>query len=194
MIKTFESFNKITGYKFTDEQVSEMLTNIQLIYNYSYPITEMESIVNKSYLLSQFIDRDQLFDIPENFDTDSLSDEDRNEIATLYNRIYTKYELGNMADIDDIHSILLPIIDLTEVEFTIRLDTKVILFEIDVMPGVKTIPNPKRIEFGIDEYDNIVSEIKPAVKRIQDLGYKVVTFVGEKSCRIMIEVSRVINK
>ncbi len=171
MIKTFESFNK-------GDNFLEILDGIRLLYNDSYPGigNQLEGIDDVLYYT--IMDDDNLFRESSDINIDSIEKSDKYMLTTLYNELYNQYELDRFPDFNKINEILLHITDITEVDFCILLESKSITYDIDTIPGVKTFPDRDKIEFDIDEWDSIVNEIKPSVKRIEDLGYKVITTMG----------------
>ena len=171
MIKTFESFNK--GNNFLD-----ILNGIRLLYNDSYPGIGNQLDGIDDVLYYTIMDDDNLFREPNDINIDSIEKSDKDMLINLYNELYNQYKLDEFPDFNKTNEILLHITDITEVDFCILLESKSLTYDIDTIPGVKTFPNRDKIEFNIDEWDSIINEIKPSVKRIEDLGYNVVTTMG----------------
>ena len=185
MIKTFEEFDnyiiKNTG-NITNEDLAEMLSTIALIWNHSILQTPM---YNKFEQMCEFLDRNPwnfinvnngMFDWSDNYDWDSLTKDDRIVIAELYKRVVNEFDLYNFPKMDDLDEVFTPIKDLTEVELTIDLDNKLMLFDINTIPSVKTFPD-KKIKANFEEWDSITQEISPAINRILDLGYSCDFFI-----------------
>ena len=192
-LKIYEEFQSPSYYdsqydksgKWTNEDLVDMLSVIALIWNHGLDkkggirsfdmFTKMvDRFWDQPY---GFIDESDIFDWSDDYNWDSLTEDNREEIAKIYKDVYKEFSLGNFPDIDDIDSILLNIKDLTEIVLTISLDNCQLNFEINTTPSIKTFPTSALIPFELDEWDSIVMEIKPAVERIKDLGYTCKTFM-----------------
>ena len=87
-----------------------------------------------------------------------------------------RYKISELPDLDKLNEVLLDIFEITNIDFVIDLKKKTIEYNINTIPSVKYFPNVDNIKFDINEWDSIVQEIKPAVGRIEDLGYNVEAF------------------
>jgi hypothetical protein len=126
----------------------------------------------------RFIDESgDLFDWSDDYNWNSLTDDNREEIAKIYKDVYKEFSLGDFPDMTDLDDILWHIKDLTEIRFYISLSDKKFIFDVITTPSVKTFPNSNLIPFKLDEWDSIVNEIRPAVERMKDLGYTCETFI-----------------
>ncbi len=184
MIRTFEEFdNYIIKNKgnLTNEDLAEMLSTIALIWNHGVLATPM---YNKFEQMCQFLDRNpwnfinvnNMFDWSDNYDWDNLTEDDRQVISELYKRVVNEFDLNNFPKMDDLDEIFISIKELTEVELTIDLDNKLMIFDINTIPSVKTFPD-KKIKANFEEWDSITQEISPARNRILDLGYSCDFFI-----------------
>ena len=202
-MKTFEEFQSPSHYdaqydrssKYTNEDLVDMLSVIALIWNHAYmdtvgvfdKFTKMvDRLWDEPY---RFIDESgDLFDWSDDYNWNSLTDDNREEIAKIYKDVYKEFSLGDFPDMDDIDDILVHLKDLTEVELTIPLNDRALNFEVQTTPSIKTFPNANLIPFDLDEWDSIVMEIKPAVERIKDLGYNCKIFMKPYN-KILIRVT-----
>jgi len=202
-MKTFEEFQSPSHYdaqydrsnKYTNEDLVDMLSVIALIWNHAYmdtvgvfdKFTKMvDRLWDEPY---RFIDESgDLFDWSDDYNWNSLTDDNREEIAKIYKDVYKEFSLGDFPDMDDLDDILWHIKDLTEIRFYISLGDKKFIFDVITTPSVKTFPNSNLIPFKLDEWDSIVNEIRPAVERMRDLGYTCETFIKPHNI-IEIEVT-----
>jgi len=202
-MKTFEEFQSPSHYdaqydrssKYTNEDLVDMLSVIALIWNHAYmdtvgvfdKFTKMvDRLWDEPY---RFIDESgDLFDWSDDYNWNSLTDDNREEIAKIYKDVYKEFSLGDFPDMDDLDDILWHIKDLTEIRFYISLGDKKFIFDVVTTPSVKTFPNSNLIPFKLDEWDSIVNEIRPAVERMRDLGYTCETFIKPHNI-IEIEVT-----
>jgi hypothetical protein len=191
-MKTFEEFQSPSHYyaqydrssKYTNEDLVDMLSVIALIWNHAYmdtlgvfdKFTKMvDRLWDEPY---RFIDESgDLFDWSDDYNWNSLTDDNREEIAKIYKDVYKEFSLGDFPDMTDLDDILWHIKDLTEIRFYISLSDKKFIFDVITTPSVKTFPNSNLIPFKLDEWDSIVNEIRPAVERMKDLGYTCETFI-----------------
>jgi hypothetical protein len=191
-MKTFEEFKSPSHYdaqydrssKYTNEDLVDMLSVIALIWNHAYmdtvgvfdKFTKMvDRLWDEPY---RFIDESgDLFDWSDDYNWNSLTDDNREEIAKIYKDVYKEFSLGDFPDMDDLDDILWHIKDLTEIRFYISLGDRKFIFDVITTPSVKTFPNSNLIPFKLDEWDSIVNEIRPAVERMKDLGYTCETFI-----------------
>jgi hypothetical protein len=189
MIKTFESFNigpedKTYIDEYSDEDIRNILSDINLIYNNSIVRSgenrEFGIIIDrflKDTQVHDWLHRDDNIDysIVPNFNLEKL---EKIKIIQTYIRLYEIYHLEKLPDISDIDDILIPIRDLTEVTIVLELSkffNSILTFSIDTSPSMIGKLSTDEFELNLDEYDAIVSEVKPAVDRIKSLGYKVTT-------------------
>jgi hypothetical protein len=191
-MKTFEEFQSPSHYdaqydrsnKYTNEDLVDMLSVIALIWNHAYMDTVgvfdkfakmVDRLWDEPY---RFIDESgDLFDWSDDYNWNSLTDDNREEIAKIYKDVYKEFSLGDFPDMDDLDDILWHIKDLTEIRFYISLGDRKFIFDVVTTPSVKTFPNSNLIPFKLDEWDSIVNEIRPAVGRMRDLGYTCETFI-----------------
>lgn len=191
-LKIYEEFQSPSYYdsgydksgKWTNEDLSQMLSVIALIWNHAYmdtlgvfdKFTKMvDRLWDEPY---RFIDESgDLFDWSDDYNWNSLTDDNREEIAKIYKDVYKEFSLGDFPDMTDLDDILWHIKDLTEIRFYISLSDKKFIFDVITTPSVKTFPNSNLIPFKLDEWDSIVNEIRPAVERMKDLGYTCETFI-----------------
>ncbi len=191
-MKTIEEFQSPSHYdaqydrssKYTNEDLVDMLSVIALIWNHAYmdtlgvfdKFTKMvDRLWDEPY---RFIDESgDLFDWSDDYNWNSLTDDNREEIAKIYKDVYKEFSLGDFPDMTDLDDILWHIKDLTEIRFYISLSDKKFIFDVITTPSVKTFPNSNLIPFKLDEWDSIVNEIRPAVERMKDLGYTCETFI-----------------
>ena len=191
-MKTFEEFQSPSHYdaqydrssKYTNEDLVDMLSVIALIWNHAYmdtlgvfdKFTKMvDRLWDEPY---RFIDESgDLFDWSDDYNWNSLTDDNREEIAKIYKDVYKEFSLGDFPDMTDLDDILWHIKDLTEIRFYISLSDKKFIFDVITTPSVKTFPNSNLIPFKLDEWDSIVNEIRPAVERMKDLGYTCEAFI-----------------
>lgn len=191
-MKTFEEFQSPSHYdaqydrssKYTNEDLVDMLSVIALIWNHAYmdtlgvfdKFTKMvDRLWDEPY---RFIDESgDLFDWSDDYNWNSLTDDNREEIAKIYKDVYKEFSLGDFPDMTDLDDVLWHIKDLTEIRFYISLSDKKFIFDVITTPSVKTFPNSNLIPFKLDEWDSIVNEIRPAVERMKDLGYTCETFI-----------------
>jgi hypothetical protein len=102
---------------------------------------------------------------------------DKIEIVEAYHKIEMRYRISEFPDIDKINEIFLDLSEITNLDFVIDLKKKNIVYTINTIPSVKYFPDMNNIKFDINEWDSIIQEIKPAIGRIEDLGYGVETFI-----------------
>ena len=189
MIKTFESFNidpkdgKVID-EYSNEDIKNILSDINLLYNNSIDkkphkdsiFKIVDTFLKDTRILDWLLSDDSIdYNIVPNFNLEKL---EKINIVKLYNKLYETYNLEGLPDIDDIDDILIPIRDFTKVEIVIEIlqeNNIILILSIDTIPSINAFPSGGEIEINFDKYDEIVSEIKPAVDRIKSLGYKVVT-------------------
>ena len=189
-MKTFEEFQSPSHYdgqydrssKYTNEDLVDMLSVIALIWNHAYNVGVFDKFTKMVDRLwdepYRFIDESgDLFDWSDDYNWNSLTDDNREEIAKIYKDVYKEFGLGDFPDMTDLDDILWHIKDLTEIRFYISLSDKKFIFDVITTPSVKTFPNSNLIPFKLDEWDSIVNEIRPAVERMKDLGYTCETFI-----------------
>ena len=184
MIKTFESFNKGDN----NSDFSEVLDGLRLLYNDSYPGISSRLDTMGDDLYNNIMDDENLFKYSKDINIGDIKQSDRLMLSNIYNELYDKYQLDKFPDMDRIDGVFSYISDLTETEITILTDERKIRYIINTIPDVRRFPNRDKIPFNIDVWDSIVCEIKPAVKRIQDMGYVVETTILSGG-NIGIEVS-----
>jgi hypothetical protein len=218
-LKIYEEFESPSYYdaqydksgKWTNEDLVDMLSVIALIWNHGVnsasanktidPNNKYQSFDKFTKMVDRFFDEpfrfindSDLFDWSDDYNWDSLTPDNREEIAKIYKDVYKEFSLGDFPDMDDIDDILVHLKDLTEVELTISLSDRAGLsrstlnFNIQTTPSIKTFPNANLIPFDLDEWDSIVMEIKPAVDRIKDLGYNCKIFMKPYN-KIIIQVT-----
>ena len=127
-MKTFEEFQSPSHYdgqydrssKYTNEDLVDMLSVIALIWNHAYmdtlgvfdKFTKMvDRLWDEPY---RFIDESgDLFDWSDDYNWNSLTDDNREEIAKIYKDVYKEFSLGDFPDMTDLDDILWHIKDLT---------------------------------------------------------------------------------
>ena len=203
-LKIYEEFQSPSYYdaqydksnKYTNEDLSQMLSVIALIWNHGLNNKDgIQSFDKFTKMVDRFFDEpfrfindSGLFNWSDDYNWDSLTDDNREEIAKIYKDVYKEFGLGDFPDMYDIHPILLSIKDFTEVELTISLNDRTLNFDVNTTPSIKTFMNSDLIPFDLNEWDSIAMEIKPAVERIKDLGYNCKTFMKPYN-KILIQVT-----
>jgi len=203
-LKIYEEFESPSYYdsgydksgKWTNEDLSHMLSVIALIWNHGLNKKDgIQSFDKFTKMVDRFFDQPYgfindsgLFVWSDDYNWNSLTSDNREEIAKIYKDVYKEFSLGNFPDMDDIDDILVHLKDLTEVELTIPLSDRALDFEVQTTPSIKTFPNSDLIPFDLDEWDSIAMEIKPAVERIKDLGYNCKIFMKPYN-KILIRVT-----
>ncbi|NDF16454.1 MAG: hypothetical protein EB079_00595 [Verrucomicrobia bacterium] len=176
MIKTFEAFKKIeieSSSQITDELFRYCYDKITILNNDTTPIGELDDLLSK--INDNFFEGDCLITPFDELDFEpSISD--KIDIVDAYEKIEMRYKISELPDLDKLNEVLLDIFEITNIDFVIDLKKKTIEYNINTIPSVKYFPNVDNIKFDINEWDSIVQEIKPAVGRIEDLGYNVEAF------------------
>jgi hypothetical protein len=177
MIKTFEAFKKIeisSSSQITDELFRYCYDKITILNNDTTPIGELDDLLSKINV--NFFEPDNLI-IPFDDLEFTPSMPDKIEVVDAYEKIEMRYKISEFPDSDKINEIFLDISEITNLDFSIDLKKKNIVYTINTIPSVKYFPNVDNIKIDINEWDSIIQEIKPAIGRIEDLGYGVETFI-----------------
>jgi hypothetical protein len=192
MIKTFESFKKIeisSSSQITDDLFKYCYDRVVILNNDSTPIGAIDDFIYE--VNPNFLDGELFIPFDELEFTPSFSD--RMKIVDIYEKAEMRYKISELPDLDKLNEIFLDISELSNVSepnFVIDLKKKTAEYSINTIPSVKYFPNLENIKFDINEWDSIVQEIKPAIGRIEDLGYNVETFIRSHG-KISIVISNI---